>query len=347
MNKSKSVKISEKNEPLAIKSMKVVLDFLPERAEKILKMRFGVINGHPATLEEIGKKYGITRERVRQIIKEALNKVKRKKVKSGASIEQEIKFAINKSNGIIREEKLLNQVSDNVKAQGAVKFFLKVIDGVNSRSASAEMEKVFYVKDFDFSKWKDCKDIAKKILEKKNVSIPSDEIVKEISAADANIEKSAILDYLDVCKEVKINNFGKWGMIQWSDITPKGTREKAFLVMKEHGEPLHFTNVAEFIDKYGLSKRKSHPQTVHNELIKDTRFVLVGRGVYALAEWGYKRGTVKDVLEEIFRESGQPMSRDEILNKVLSSRKVKKSTIMINLNNFFVRVDKDRYAIKK
>ena len=347
MKNLKKAKLAEKSESSAIKSMNAVLDFLPERAEKILKMRFGVIDGHPATLEGIGKKYGITRERVRQIIKEALNKVKRKKAKTGASIEQEIKFAINKSNGIIREEKLLNQLSDNTKAQGAARFFLKVIDGVSSRSANAEMEKVFFVKEFDFSVWKNCKDIAKKILEKKNITMLSDKIVKEISAIDGSMEKSAILDYLDVSVEIKINNFGKWGMAQWSDISPKGTREKAFLVMKEYGEPLHFTKVAELIDKHGLSKRKSHPQTVHNELIKDKRFILVGRGVYALAEWGYKRGTVKDVLEEIFRESGQPMSRDEILNKVLSSRKVKKSTIMINLNNFFVKVDNDKYTIKK
>jgi DNA-directed RNA polymerase delta subunit len=346
MGNSKKIKIAEKDNLLAVDSMKSVLDFLSDRAEKIVKMRFGVIDGHPATLEGIGKKYGITRERVRQIIKEAISKVKKRKSKSVLAIEQEIKFAIKKSNGIIREEKLLDYLSKNAKAQGAVRFFLKVMDDIGQIS-NEEMEKVFYSEGFDFSRWKECKDIAKGILEKNNSAMLSDEIVDEVSKVDSRMDKGAILDYLDVSREIKVNNFGKWGMRQWSDINPKGTKEKAFLVIKECGEPLHFTKVAELIDKYGLSKRKSHPQTVHNELIKDKRFVLVGRGVYALAQWGYKKGTVKDVLEDIFRKSGQPMDRDEILTKVLASRKVKKSTIMINLNNFFARVDKDKYTTKK
>lgn len=347
MNKSKKVKVFEKGDSAAVKYMNAVLDFLPERADKIIKMRFGVLDGRPATLEGIGKKYNITRERVRQIIREAITKIKKKGNKNILSIEKEIKFAIEKSNGIIREEKLLNDLSQNIKTQGAIKFFLKVISGVEFRAGDLEMEKSFYSTGFNFEQWNKCKDIAKSVLKEKEVAISSGEIIKEISNIDSTIEKNVILDYLDVCREIKINNFGKWGMTDWSDINPKGAREKAYLIMKEYGKPLHFTKVAEFIDKHGLSKKKSHPQTVHNELIKDKRFVLVGRGVYALSEWGYKRGTVKDVLDDIFKQSGKPLSKDEILSKVLASRKVKKSTIMINLNNFFARVDRNRYTVKK
>jgi DNA-directed RNA polymerase delta subunit len=102
------------------------------------------------------------------------------------------------------------------------------------------------------------------------------------------------------------------------------------------------------IDRHGLQKgkKKTHPQTVHNELIKDKRFVLVGRGTYALSEWGYKRGTVKEVLEEILRKHSRPMKRGDIIKKVLEVRQVKKSTIVINLNTFFAKIDKDTYALK-
>ncbi|NMC87087.1 MAG: hypothetical protein GYA69_01385, partial [Candidatus Moranbacteria bacterium] len=76
-------------------------------------------------------------------------------------------------------------------------------------------------------------------------------------------------------------------------------------------------------------------------------FVLVGRGIYALAEWGYKKGTVKDVIEEIIKAAKKPLKRDEIIGKVLKVRQVKKSTIVINLNNYFTKSKSGTYSIKK
>ena len=147
---------------------------------------------------------------------------------------------------------------------------------------------------------------------------------------------------------IKKGNFGKWGLKKWDEISPKGTREKIYLILKETGRPLHFKEIAGLIDKYKLNKKKkSHPQTVHNELIRDKRFILVGRGIYALSEWGYKRGTVKEVIEDILMKNKEPMERETIIEKILEARKVKKSTVMINLNNFFERVGKNRYSIKK
>jgi len=112
---------------------------------------------------------------------------------------------------------------------------------------------------------------------------------------------------------------------------------------------MHFREIAESIDRYGLQKRGkiTHPQTVHNELIKDNRFVLVGRGTYALVEWGYKKGTVREVVKDILREHKKPMTREEIVAEVFKVRNVKESTIIINLNAFFERVSKDRYDLKR
>ena len=53
-----------------------LLDDLDERESKILRLRYGLDGGEPMTLKEIGKKIGLTRERVRQIEAEALNKIK-------------------------------------------------------------------------------------------------------------------------------------------------------------------------------------------------------------------------------------------------------------------------------
>jgi DNA-directed RNA polymerase delta subunit len=152
---------------------------------------------------------------------------------------------------------------------------------------------------------------------------------------------------LEVSEEIKQNVFGKWGLAKWKEISPKGTREKAYLVLKETGKPLHFRDIAKKIDAYHLNKKKTHFQTVHNELIKDNNFVLVGRGIYALVEWGYKKGTVKDVIESILKQSQEPLSREAILEKVLEVRKVKSSTIIINLNNYFSKSEEGKYALKK
>jgi hypothetical protein len=87
-------------------------------------------------------------------------------------------------------------------------------------------------------------------------------------------------------------------------------------------------------------------QTVHNELIKDSRFVLVGRGVYALKEWGYEPGQVKDIITKILRENG-PLTQGEILERVSKQRLVKENTILLNLSNKknFLRDSQGKYKV--
>ena len=53
-----------------------VLDTLTEREEKVLRLRFGLVDGLPRTLEEVGKEFNVTRERIRQIEAKALRKLR-------------------------------------------------------------------------------------------------------------------------------------------------------------------------------------------------------------------------------------------------------------------------------
>ena len=149
---------------------------------------------------------------------------------------------------------------------------------------------------------------------------------------------------LDIAKEIDKNNFNEVGLIHWPEITPQGVRDRAYLVLKKTGEPLHFTKIADSINKMGLSDRQAYSQTVHNEVIKDPKFILVGRGTYALAEWGYEAGTVGDVIESILKKSKRPMSKKEILDEVLSKRKVKPTTVVLNLQRLskVVRLENDK-----
>lgn len=90
--------------------------------------------------------------------------------------------------------------------------------------------------------------------------------------------------------------------------------------------------------------KKAHTATTHNELIKDDRFVLVGRGLYALSEWGYMTGVVKDVIAEILEKEG-PLTKEEVVEKVLRERYVKNNTIVVNLqdSDLFDRDEEGRY----
>ena len=328
----------------------IVADFSP-RSQEIIFSRWGVFNSHSLTLEEIGKKYHITRERVRQVIREVLKKVREKKDEELFSqIQERVILALQSNGGIMSEKELLVALGKDVKSeQAAVSFFLECFDGIISNEIKGELAFSFSLPNFDIENWRAVKNGAIAILKAQKKPLSADELFKFVKAEKvaADLTKEIFAQYLQVSEEIKQNTFAKWGLAKWKEISPKGTREKAYLVLKEAAKPLHFREIAKKIDQYHLNKKKTHAQTVHNELIKDENFVLVGRGIYALVEWGYKSGTVKDVIEEILKKNEAPLNREEILHKVLEIRHVKKSTIVINLNNYFTKSKTGTYSMKK
>ena len=56
--------------------IKSVLETLQEREQEVLELRFGLVDGTSHTLEEVGKKFNVTRERIRQIEAKALRKLR-------------------------------------------------------------------------------------------------------------------------------------------------------------------------------------------------------------------------------------------------------------------------------
>lgn len=330
-------------------SLRILMQDLPKRSQEIIFSRYGIIGKKPVTLEGIGKKYGITRERVRQVVREVFKKVKdKKKHPAFVQMSEAVEHSIRNNHGIMEKGKLLAQFAkDDVNERGAVVFFLECFEGVRHVESKGEILKSYVQKQFDFNTWKKVKDTAKTVLEKKRESLREKEFIREIAALldEIEVEEEMLMHFIESAEEIAKNNFGKWGLVQWKEISPKGTKDKAYLVLKEAGKPLHFRMIAEHIDLYKLNKKKTHPQTVHNELIKDKNFVLVGRGIYALAGWGYKKGTVRDVIEDILAGSDKPLSREEIMKRVLEVRHVKKSTIVINVNNFFKKTEKG-YTLK-
>ncbi|HEY5806018.1 MAG TPA: hypothetical protein VIS56_01360, partial [Candidatus Saccharimonadales bacterium] len=142
-----------------------------------------------------------------------------------------------------------------------------------------------------------------------------------------------------------LNN--RWGLVKWPMVNPKNIRDKIYVILKAKGTHMHFNEIAESIKQSDFKRRDVTTQAIHNELIKDKRFVLIGRGIYALTEWGYNKGTVADIITDVLKEAGEPLHRDEIVRRVLRSRFVKETTILLNLQGKpqFKRVAKATYTL--
>ena len=115
------------------------------------------------------------------------------------------------------------------------------------------------------------------------------------------------------------------------------------LVLKKEKRPLHFNEIASLVSN--LRQKEAHAPTIHNELIKDERFVLVGKGTYTLGEFGVVPGTAKEIIGHFLKKHG-PMKSNDIVKTVLKQRLFKENTILINLQNRknFKRLGDGRYT---
>ena len=326
-----------------------VSDVLPDRSVEIIRARFGIDSAQPQTLEYIGQEYGITRERVRQIVSSSVKAVAKQETdKLLKKVYESITQAIDERSGIIPEKDVLSRLGgDDYAKQGMVRFFLECAPNVVRVKESDELIASHALEDFDLSTWRSLKDTAHGILHELGDVLHEEHLLEKVREQHSDLEHETILHFLAPAQEIEQNSFGKWGLSHWGSVRPKGVREKIYLVLRESEKPLHFREIATLIDTYNLGKKKrsTHPQTVHNELIKDERFVLVGRGMYGLSQWGMVPGTIKDVITKILQDHGGPLSADEIVTRVVSNRDVKPSTILINLRNHFTKLDGNLYTL--
>ncbi len=136
------------------------------------------------------------------------------------------------------------------------------------------------------------------------------------------------------------------GLEKWKILNPSTLKDKAIYVLKKKKESMHFLDIANAITEYFHEPVKI--STIHNELIRNEEFVLIGRGIYVLKDWGYKDGTVLDVILDIFQKAKMPLSTEEITSRVLKVRQVKTTTIYMNLQNkkYIERVGRNLYQAK-
>lgn len=319
-----------------------------EREREIISRRFGLFE-RKETLEQIGELLGITRERVRQLEKAVVVKLKTT-AEAGqlphiSEFQDRLTTVLADDGCLMRVNAMAEKlgVEESRLEQSRVAFIaqlcpkLTVIDEDDHHYLS-----IGVVENFDSKGIKH--DIDKIVTAIKDIGEPAkiDAIATKAGLTDASCTESLARSSKHLAT---LHNL--WGLVKWPVVNPKNIRDKIYVILKENGKHLHFNDIAAAIKDSSFKRKDVTTQAIHNELIKDKRFVLVGRGIYALKEWGYEKGTVADIITEILRKEGKALHRDEIVQRVLKSRYVKETTILLNLQGKtqFKRVAKATYVL--
>ncbi len=328
---------------------KKLVKILPERSQDVITKRYGLgLSSDTLTLEAIGKEYGITRERVRQIEENSLAMLRKsEEFKKNQETFTELHNILVDLGSVISEDELLNHLSKNESVRNHIHFLLVLGNEFKKIKEDDHFKHRWHVD----GQVADKIEVAIKSLYKslsKDTLVSDSEIIDSFVANAPDLaskykREEIVRRYLDISKRIGRNPLGEWGRAESPNINVKGIRDYAFLVIRRHGSPIHFREVAEQINK--LFDKKAHVATCHNELIKDPRFVLVGRGLYALTDWGYASGVVRDVINKLIEKHG-PLTKEEIIAKVLKERYVKENTILVNLQNqkYFKKDKQGKYA---
>lgn len=337
----------------ALDTEQIVKDILKtidkEREQEIIARRFGLFD-RKETLEQIGELLGITRERVRQLEKAIITRLKAQAEQGSIPRLPEAESAIAEMLATSGQLARTSSLAEKLTAKG------DKLDQARIAFLATLAPKLLVIDENDYyhqsvadtATFKDVKSVTKQIDNTvatiKKLGKPStiNQIAKE--AKQTNV---ATLEALASSSKLLASLNEEWGLTRWPTVNPRNIRDKIYVILKEKGKQMHFSEIADEIKASDFKRRDVTTQAIHNELIKDSRFVLVGRGIYALEEWGFKKGTVADVITDVLKNAGKPLHRDEIVQQVLKSRYVKETTILLNLQGKpqFKRVSKATYAL--
>ena len=320
-----------------------------EREREIITRRFGLFDRRE-TLEQIGELLGITRERVRQLEKAILIRLKI------AADDGKIPAVHDVERLIVRD------LSENGRAGRIQDIAARIVTGTPSAETKAHVAfiaelspKLTVLNEND--NYYHGVGLSENGDEKKMRS-DVDTIVKTIKKHGEPVDIEALHEMLSFDSPSQVRALASlskqlaslkdvWGLVKWPTVNPKNIRDKIYVILADGGKPLHFSEIAKHIKDSDFKRKDVTIQAIHNELIKDKRFVLIGRGIYALDSWGYSKGTVSDIITKVLKKAGEPLHRDEIVKRVLKSRQVKETTILLNLQSKseFKRVAKATYTL--
>ena len=320
-----------------------------EREREIITRRFGLVDRRE-TLEQIGELLGITRERVRQLEKAILVRLRiaaeEDKLPAVHTVERLIVRDLSEHGRVSRVQDTAERLSGKSNS-ALIRAHIAFIAELSPRLAVLGENDNYYhgigIKEYgDEKKIKSQVDAIVKLIKQEGKPLTVEQLHEKLS-----YEQPSQIEALATLSKQLAHLKDHWGLIKWPTVNPKNIRDKIYVILAENGKPMHFSEIAASIKNSDFKRRNVTTQAIHNELIKDKRFILIGRGIYALENWGYSKGTVSDIIIGVMKEAGEPLHRDEIVRRVLKNRQVKETTILLNLQSKpeFKRVAKATYTL--
>lgn len=340
----------EQNAEIIEKAISSSLEIIEQdREREIISRRFGLF-GQKETLEQIGDMLAITRERVRQLEKAILIRLRigaeESKITDLAAAEKIIIRNLTEMGRIAKVSELTDKIygrTTTPKERSELSFIGDISASLTLINESEKYHSAIGISEYGNEKSIRIKvDAIVNLIKTNKAPMTLDELDSKLDYEHPNYIKSVA----SISKNLSTLN-GLWGLSKWPTVNPKNIRDKIFVVLEAKKEPMHFSDIANTIAGSNFKRKNVTMQAIHNELIKDSRFVLIGRGIYALDTWGYSKGTVSEIIISVLKKSKNPLTREEIVKQVLKSRKVKETTILLNLQNkkLFKKVDKNTYTI--
>lgn len=332
-----------------------LLLLLSEKEKFVIRRRFNLDGKGKATLEEVGREFSITRERIRQIEKNALGKMKRNVFNTSLKeLHSQTSFVVRDHGGLRKKNDLVDDLVEGFiprekLKEGSMDLALNLHEDIDFVGNTINFHPHAREKSIpDFS----IKSASAQLLNqmrKYGDARPIEKIHKDLKPVfdDVNFDITGLRSLVNIDKRMTVLDNDLVALLEWRHINPRTLRDKILYVLRNIGIPMHFADISKKIDENNFDNKRINLQAVHNELIRHDQFVLIGRGIYALSEWGYESGTVADVVESILKEKKE-LSQEEIVDLVLKKRQVKKITVLLSLKNSdrFTRLGRKHYKIK-
>jgi hypothetical protein len=332
------------------------LNDLTPRQKEVLVGRFGLEgDSNGETLAAIGDRLHVTRERVRQIEAGAMVVAKANVTRNTDTMTMlaKVKTYITGKGGVVKKEDAVSYAGTLAKGirEPHLDFLAEASGMFMARREDEEYVPMYVSSEKEWKVAKSLVDGWVSTLRSRRDGILSGSYRTELASFVKNgaATSSVAENYLGLSKLIGMNPYGDAGLCEWPEVNPKTIRDKIYLVLKKKNEPLHFESIARHINEVDFGDgQKALGPTVHNELIKDDRFVLVGRGIYGLRENGYEPGIAREVIAKVLKEKG-PMPAKDIVAQVTQQRFFKPNTIVINLQNksFFEHLPDGKYQVRE
>jgi DNA-binding PadR family transcriptional regulator len=328
---------------------------LTDKEKIVVTKRYNLDGKGRVTLEEIGRDFAVTRERIRQIEKNGLSKMQRNVFNTPLKdLNSYVTSVVGESGGLVLTDKVIGSLKELAGTKNLHLSGINLAFSLNSDVLSVGNTIHYHphLKSTDLSNYS-VKYMSNKLVQQlKKYGDPKqlDRIHRDLKTdfTETKFNLLKVKSLIDIDKRLTLVSENKVALKSWRHINPRTLYDKILYILRDEHRPLHFNDIAKKIEEFNFDSKSVNFQAVHNELIRNQDFVLIGRGIYALKEWGYTKGTVSDVIDRILKEH-KSLDQDQIVSLVLKKRQVKPITVSLALKNTnrFVRTGRRHYELAK